>query len=126
MEPIRPIEGISKSNQSQGSLLTQILYENYWQKRAKETVSNVEAGGDTSETANEHHQGKSEEEQVKIQMSHTYAEFEIDQETHEVLVRIIDGESGKLVRSIPPEKLAEEIAKGNLYPHQLRRRAVLV
>ena len=34
MEPIRPIEGISKSNQSQGSLLTQILYENYWQKRA--------------------------------------------------------------------------------------------
>lgn len=126
MEPIKPIEGIGKSNQSQGSPLNQVIYENYWQKRAKEKVSSVEGGGDAGETANDHHQPKSEEEHVKIQMSHTYAEFEIDQETREVLVRIIDGESGKLVRSIPPEKLAEEIAKGNLYPHQLRRRAVLV
>ncbi|MCB0209140.1 MAG: flagellar protein FlaG [Anaerolineae bacterium] len=126
MEPIRPIEGISKGNQSQGNPLNQVIYENYWQKRTKEKVSNVEASSDATGTANEHHQTKSDEKQVKIQMSHTYAEFEIDQETREVLVRIIDAESGKLVRSIPPEKLAEEIAKGNLYPHQLKRRAVFV
>ncbi|MCB0194748.1 MAG: flagellar protein FlaG [Anaerolineae bacterium] len=126
MEPIRPIEGISNSNQSQGNPINQVIYENYWQKRAKEKASNVEASGDATGTANEHHPAKSDEEQVKVQMSHTYAEFEIDKETREVLVRIIDAESGELVRSIPPEKLAEEIAKGKLYPHQLKRRAVLV
>ena len=41
-------------------------------------------------------------------------------------MRIIDADSGKLVRTIPPDELAKEIAKGNLQPAQLRRRAVLV
>ncbi len=125
MEPIKPAEGVLKDGQGQRAALNQVVYESYRKKQAQHEVPTVGESGETAESTRES-RSKNQKQQAKFDINHTYAEFEIDQETREILVRIIDAESGKLVRAIPPDKLAEEIAKGNLHPHQLRRRAVLV
>lgn len=43
-------------------------------------------------------------------------DYEIDQETHEVVIRVVDSETGEVVRQIPGEdfvKLAQRIAEFN-------------
>ena len=43
-------------------------------------------------------------------------DYEIDQETHEVVIRVVDSETGEVVRQIPGEdfvKLAQRIAESN-------------
>jgi uncharacterized FlaG/YvyC family protein len=80
-----------------------VAHERYWRQQAQD-VPVIEAGREAAAA-----------------ISHTYAEFGINRETREVIVRIIDAESGKLVRTLPPDKLVKEIQ-----PNQLRRRAVLV
>ena len=123
MEPIKPLEGVNRETQGQESPLAEMVRENYWKQRAKKATT-VEANKESADLAGKGQNLAEEHSEAKISARHTYAEFEIDKKTHEVLVRIIDAESGELVRSIPPEKLAEEIAKGKLHPNQLRRRAV--
>lgn len=41
-----------------------------------------------------------------------YAEFDVSDDTGEVVVRIIDEASGMLIRTIPPDELAECIRSG--------------
>jgi len=48
-------------------------------------------------------------------ISHTYAQFEVDSESHKISVRIIDAQSGKIIRSIPPDELSRLISDQNLY-----------
>lgn len=122
MEPIKPVEGVSHENQGQASPLAEVLRDGYWQQRAQE-IPPVEAEEQAAEVT-EKRRGQAQEKPAKTR--HTYAEFEVNRETHEVIVRIIDADSGKLVRTIPPDQLAREIARGNFHPSQLRRRAVLV
>lgn len=124
MEPIKPVEANSKNTQGQGSVLAEVLRESYWKQQAQKETSTVEASEKSLDSAQKRHDDSTVEN--RLQMRHTYAEFEINQDTREVTVRIIDSDSGKLVRTIPPEKLAEEIVKGNFRPNQLRRRAILV
>jgi len=123
MEVINPIEGVGRDPQGQESALAEVVRENYWKQRAQKAKV-VEASTENTKTAGKGQNQSRERSEPQITTRQTYAEFEIDKETHEILVRIFDAESGELVRSIPPEKLAEEIAKGKLYPNQLRRRAV--
>ena len=123
MEPIKPVEGTLKDGEGQASVLAEVVRENYWKQRAKD-MPPVEASDETSGPAQKQ-QGQEPEKPARAGPQRTYAEFEINQDTREVIVRIIDAETGKLVRSIPPEELAKEIVKGNLYPNQLRRRAIL-
>jgi len=43
-------------------------------------------------------------------------DYEIDQETHEVVIRVVDSESGEVIKQIPGEdfvKLAQRIAEFN-------------
>jgi flagellar protein FlaG len=43
-------------------------------------------------------------------------DYEIDQETHEVVIRVVDSKTGEVVRQIPGEdfvKLAQRIAEFN-------------
>lgn len=123
MEPIKPIEGSVKDTQGQGSMMTEVLRENYWKQRSQRDIQTVEASEDSPEIAGEKHENSARENQP--QMRHTFAEFEINQDTHEVFVRILDASSGELIRTIPADKLAEEIAKGNLHPNQLHHRGLL-
>jgi len=48
-------------------------------------------------------------------ISRTYAQFEVDSKTHKVSVRIIDMESGDIVRTIPPDELTRLVSNHNLY-----------
>jgi uncharacterized FlaG/YvyC family protein len=123
MDPIKPVEGTLKDGEGQASVLAEVVRENYWKQRAREMPA-VEAPDEASEPAKKR-KNQEPEQSAGIKTHHTYAEFEINQETREVIVRIIDAETGKLVRTIPPDELAKEIVKGNLYPNQLRRRAIL-
>lgn len=41
----------------------------------------------------------------------TRFEFSIHEETHEILVKVFDRESGELIREIPPERLLDIVAK---------------
>jgi|LSQX01.2.fsa_nt_gb hypothetical protein len=41
-----------------------------------------------------------------------YAEFEVQPDTGEVLVKIIDGETGKIIRTVPPDELMEAVRSG--------------
>ncbi len=124
MDPIKPIESILDDIQRQSFGLAEVVQDRYWQQQAQE-VPPVETSEDTSEiVANRH--GQAEEKKAPRRLRRTYAEFEVNQETRTVTVRIIDAESGKLIRTVPPEELAREIARGKLAPSQLRQRATLV
>ncbi len=123
MEPIKPVEGILKDAEGQASVLAKVVRERYWQNQTSD-VPAVEAGAETS-TVVEKKQDQTEKETAAT-ISRTYAEFQINRDTHEVTVRIIEAESGRLVRTIPTDELVKEIIKGNFQPNQLRRRAILV
>jgi len=123
MDPIKPVERIIKDAEGQASALSSLVRERYWQQQAQ-PLPPVDAAEETT-VPTEKHQGQAEEK-PQGQMRHTYAEFEINRETREVIVRIIEAESGKLLRTIPPDELAKEIVKGNLQPNQLRRRAIII
>jgi uncharacterized FlaG/YvyC family protein len=123
MDPAKPIEGIIGEAQGHGVVLAETLRTRYRQQRAEEMPA-IEAGED-AEGVQERRQQQPKQEPSGV-LRHTYAEFEVNQDNREVTVRIIDSESGELIRTIPPEELAREIVKGNLCPNQLRRRAVLV
>ncbi len=124
MEPIKPIEGHLKDAEGQSSALAEVVRARYWKQLAQK-LPPVEAS-EEAQIGDEKHHPAEEQKTGHPQARHTYAEFEINQETREVLVRIFDAESGDLVRTIPPDELAKEIAKGNFQPNQLRRRAVFI
>ncbi len=48
-------------------------------------------------------------------VSRTYAQFEVNSETHEVSVRIVDMESGEVVRTIPPDELSRLVSNHDMY-----------
>jgi uncharacterized FlaG/YvyC family protein len=128
MEPIKPIEGNLKDGEGQASVLAEVVRTRYWKQLAQE-MPPVKKNAETSLPENKPDDQEAVEEkntEAKIKARHTYAEFEINQETREVLVRIFDAENGELIRTVPPEELAKEIARGNLQPNQLRRRAVFI
>lgn len=123
MDSIKPIDGMIKDSEGQASTLAEVARERYWQKQSQ-VLPPVEAAKDTV-SINEKHKDQTQEKS-QVQGNHTYVEFEINKDTHEVIVRIIEAESGKLIRTIPPDELAKEIIKGNFKPNQLRRQAILV
>jgi uncharacterized FlaG/YvyC family protein len=123
MDPLKPIEGLSKGIEGQASPLAEIARDRYWRQRVQAT-SAVEAAIETHEVTEKQPEARSEKQSA--QSHRTYAEFEINRETREISVRIIEAESGKLLRMIPADELAKEIIKGNLQPNQLRRRAIIV
>lgn len=124
VEPIKPVEGQLKDAEGQTSALAEVVRARYWKQLAQKMPA-VEAGEEAA-IKNGQQSSPDQQKHPKVQTRHTYAEFEINRETHEVFVRIFDADSGDLVRTIPPEELAKEIAKGNLQPNQLRRRAVFI
>jgi uncharacterized FlaG/YvyC family protein len=128
MEPIKSIEGIRDEAQGPGLARADLARDRYWQQQAQD-VRPVESGEEAPKSEAKRQgqrEGSPAEASTLPAVRHTYAEFEVNQETQEVTVRIIDAESGKLVHAIPPDELAREIARGNFSPSQLRRRAVLV
>lgn len=126
MEPVKPIEGNLRDAEGQSSALADMVRARYWKQMAQK-LPPVESGEEiTNSEAKPEKQPEAKPVEPAVKTRHTYAEFEINKETREVLVRIFDADSGELVRSIPPEDLAKEIARGNLQPNQLRRRAVFV
>ena len=132
MEPIKPIEGTLKDGEGQASALAEVVRTRYWQQFAQK-MPPVQKNGEAASPENNRNGSPVAENKVaetkepRIRRTrHTYAEFEVNQDSREVQVRIFDAENGKLIRTIPPEELAKEIANGNLQPNQLRRRAVFV
>lgn len=124
MEPVKPIEGNLKDAEGQSSALAEVVRARYWKQLAQK-MPPVEASEEAH--ISEEKQPPVEDQKANpVRSRHTFAEFEINQETREVLVRIFDAESGDLVRTIPPDELAKEIARGNFQPNQLRRRAVFI
>jgi len=45
----------------------------------------------------------------EVRRSTAYAEFEVQRKTGEVLIKIIDEESGEVIRTVPPEELARAL-----------------
>lgn len=52
--------------------------------------------------------------------SNTYAKFDIQVDSGEVVVKIIDGQTGELIRTVPPDELARCIARGEDWAQQFR------
>lgn len=125
VEPIKPLEGTLKEADGQTSALADMVRARYWKQLAQK-MPPVDSGEETALPEEQKEPPAEKSAESKVKMRHTYAEFEINKETHEVYVRIFDASSGDLVRTIPPDELAKEIAKGNLQPNQLRRRAVFI
>lgn len=124
MDSIKPVDGISKENEGQALVLAEVARERYWKNQRVQTLQTLEASDQTQDTPEKRREANAEKNQN--QSHHTYAEFQINRETREIIVRIVDAESGKLIRTIPPDELAKEIIKGNFQPKQLRHRAVFV
>jgi len=49
-----------------------------------------------------------------------YAKYEVKEDTGEIVVKIIDGETGKVIRTIPPEELARLMRDEGEYGRQWR------
>ncbi len=125
MDPIKPIEGTVSNAQEQAIALTEVMRERYWQQQARKTTKVVKAPDTAVEVATrQKKQPDKSAETAKNVLPNTYAEFSVDRNTHRVVVRIIDGNSGELIRTIPPEKLAKEIASGKLQRNRVRRRDI--
>ncbi len=125
MDPIKPIEGTISNAQEQALALTEVMRERYWQQRAEQTTRTVREPDEAVEVATRQKQQPDKQAQpAAATLPNTYAEFSVDRDTHKVVVRIIDGNSGELIRTIPPEDLAKEIAKGKLRTSQIRRRSI--
>lgn len=125
MDPIKPIEGTVSNSQEQAQALTEAMRERYWQQRAEKTSNTVEQSDQTAETKTPPKEKPAKPAPKSATGAfNTYAEFSVDRDTKRVIVRIIDGNSGELVRTIPPEDLAKEIAKGKLKTTQIRRRSL--
>ncbi len=123
MDPIKPIEGTVNNAQEQALALTEAMRERYWQQQAEKTTRTVKAPNNAVEVATRQKQQPNKPTPPTVNNLHnTYAEFSVDHDTKRVIVRIIDGNSGELIRTIPPEDLAKEIAKGKLRQDQIRRR----
>ena len=125
MDPIKPIEGTVNNSQEQALALTEVMRERYWQQRAERATQTVHQPDEPVEVATRHQkQPQKSTQPAPGNLYNTYAEFSVDRDTHKVVVRIIDGNSGELIRTIPPEDLAKEIAKGKLHQNQIRRRNI--
>lgn len=122
MEPVKPIEGVAPDKPTQAMIMADIVRERYYSQRARETAP-IESSNNVAETKDKRPKQSEEKPAASGEGSlrHTYAEFDINQETREVLVRIFDGDTGELIRVIPPEELAREIAAGNLPLARMRR-----
>ncbi|MHB0877527.1 MAG: flagellar protein FlaG [Anaerolineae bacterium] len=46
-----------------------------------------------------------------------YAEFEVKDDTGEVVVKIVDGASGEVIRTVPPDELSKVIQSGEGWMH---------
>ncbi len=114
MDLIKPVARVVDDIQGQGIALAEIVRERQYKQRAQELPAVSQ-----TDTAQEIAKKRSGTRQA-------YAQFEVSRDTHDVTVRIIDAQTGELIRTIPPEDLAREIAEGKLHPDQMRRRAVLV
>jgi len=126
MEPIKPIEGTVSNSQDQAAALTEVMRERYWHNKAEQATQTVQQGDESAEVKQKR-EGQSDKKAKAPQsglIHNTFAEFTVDSETHEVIVRIFNGDTGDLIRTLPPEKLAEEIAKGHFRPEQIRRRNI--
>ncbi len=125
VEPVNPVEGSSKNAEGQASIMADIVRERYWKQLAQK-MPPVESGAEADKPENKTGEKVQADDHSVLHTRHTFAEFEVNKETREVLVRIFDAQSGELVRTIPPDELAKEIIKGNFQPNQLRRRAVFI
>ena len=54
----------------------------------------------------------------RVYRSSAYAEFVVNEETGEVVVKIIDAETGRIVRSLPPDELANFLRSGEDWTRQ--------
>ncbi len=126
MDPIKPIEGTVSNAQEQAIALTEVMRERYWQQRAEKATNTVKEPDTAVEVSTRQQKQKQPEKPAEAAstLPNTYAEFSVDRDTHRVVVRIIDGDSGELIRTIPPEKLAKEIANGKLQQNRIRRRDI--
>lgn len=79
-------------------------------KRLGEASRRVVEGGDRSSRSQVRGNGEFAEH-----VSRTYAQFEVNSETHEVSVRIVDRETGEVVRTIPPDELARLVSNHDMY-----------
>lgn len=46
-----------------------------------------------------------------LNIRYTSLQFSIHEETREIMVKVIDQESGEVIREIPPEKILDAVAK---------------
>lgn len=124
MDPIKPIEGTASNTKEQAIALTEVMRERYWQQRAEKNTQTVKAPDEAVELATRQKKEPDKPAPSSNSVMNTYAEFSVDRDTHRVMVRIIDGNSGELIRTIPPENLAKELANGKLQRNQIRRRNI--
>ena len=46
-----------------------------------------------------------------LNLRYTNLQFSIHEKTHEIMVKVVDSESGEIIREIPPEKVLDAVAK---------------
>ena len=97
MEPIKPVSGSISNDEGQASALAEVIREGYWKQRAQKT-QDIEEPDDPSEVTDKR-QGQTQSND--LQMRRTYVEFEVNRDTRDVTVRIIDAEIGR-----PPQACA--------------------
>jgi uncharacterized FlaG/YvyC family protein len=102
--------------QGQPLALAEAARDRYWEQRAQEMPA-VAASGEAEGADRRQGQAKSQRPAIR----RTYTEFEIDRDNHEVIVRIINAETGELIRTVPPDELAKELANGSLCLNRPRR-----
>lgn len=128
MDYVQPVGSVSGDVQGQGAVTAEIVRERYAQL-IEQKVKEVEASAEGQSVLERKRKDAGQEQTAPPPVTaarHIRTEFEVDEETHDVTVRMFDADTGALVRTIPPEELAQEIIKSNLVPNRVRARSLFV
>jgi uncharacterized FlaG/YvyC family protein len=124
MDFVQPVGRTLSDIQGQAAAQVEIVRERYRQQQSKEIP--IIKANDESQAITEKRRKDADPNITRVGiLRHVYVEFEVDHNTREVTTRFIDADSGNLIRTIPVDKLAEEIMNGSLDSSLLRIRTVL-
>ncbi len=106
-EPVQPVAGSTEATmQAEAPDATTVIVD---QAQAKEDGANGEAQQGQQQPSNE--QIKQAVEKLNKSMQNSSAVFGIHEATQRVTIKIVDKETKKVIKELPPEKTLDMIAK---------------
>lgn len=85
--------------------------QNFYDKKFPQIKAKISEIGEVNPKNKEELKEKVDKANKIMTQESTHLKFEIHEKTHAVMVKIIESETGEVLREIPPEKLIDMLSK---------------